>query len=308
MKKLSILLTLALPFLFSITGCLKDKDFEGEKYGIQVREAKAVSFPQTASSPVIVGITGSPNPVTVAGPFITVEAGGSATANINVKLAYDQSLVTAQGLTPLPAGTFNLNTLDVVVPRDSSFVRDLRLTVLNSDQLDPNLRYGVGLRIVSADNGYQVAANMRTVVIGFTIKNKYDGIYRLQGYHNRPNLNYPYDVTIHLVTRGPNEVNFYWPEVRSNGHPIGTGPGLTSWYGADVSPSIVFNTSTNLVTNVYNLSSAVPITMFTGAGSGVSRFEDDPVPTNRKIYVYFNYNGNPQRAFFDTLTYIGPRP
>lgn len=290
--------------LFAGTGCLKDDDFENQKYGLQINEVKAVAFPQTSKSPVIVGITGQAAPIIVDGPFITIEGEGAATSDVTVKLEFDNSIVTAKGLTPLPAGSYSMNKMETVIKAGDSSVRDLKITVNNSDALDPNKSYGIGIKMTSVNGGYQIAKNMSTVIIGFTIKNKYDGIYRLQGYHNRTPYTFPYDTEVHLITNGPNEVYFYWPEVKSKGHPIGVSPTSTSWYGDAIAPSIVFDPVTNKVVNVYNLTPGTVITMFTGAGSRESKYD----PATKSITVDWNYANNPLRAFFDDLTYIGPRP
>lgn len=309
MKKFSILFLLGAS-LFASTGCLKDKDYGDQKYGIQVDSKKAVAFTQASISPVTIGITGQPAPLTVQGPLITIEGAGAASSDITMQLSFDDALVIAQGLTPLPAGTYSLNTMTATIKAGQKFDTTLKLIINNSDQLDPNIKYGVGIRMsnVAGGNGeYQIASNMSGVVIGFAIKNKYDGIYTLRGYHNRSPYTFPYQTTMHMITNGPNEVYFYWPEVKSVGHPIGISPTSMSWYGPGIAPSIVFNNATNLVTDVYNLTPGTPITMYTGAPAGVSRFEENSA-TDKKIYVYWNYNNNPLRAFFDTLTYVGPRP
>lgn len=304
MKKFSSLFLLLAVLITTGTGCLKDEAFEDQKNGIQVTDIKAVAFPQASRSPVTIGITGQAAALTVAGPFITVESRSPASDDITVGLALDTAAVTAEGLTPLPDGTYSLSATQVTIPKDSSFIDDLTITVQNSDQLDPTVTYGIGIKIISADKGYAVASNMSTVVIGFTIKNKYDGIYQLKGYHNRVPYDFPYDTEVELITVGPNSVVFYWPEVESNGHPIGVSPTSTSWYGDGISPVIVFDPATNLVTDVYNNTPGTPITLFTGVGSRVSKYD----PATKAITVDWNYNNNPQRAFFDDLTYIGPRP
>ena len=305
MKKLSIFFGL-FAILFAVAGCLKDKGFEDQQYGIQIAGNKAVAFPQTSSSPVVVGITGLSVPVVVAGPLLTIEDASAPATNVTVKLAYDQDLVIAAGLVPLPAGTFSLNTLDAVIPAGSKTLEDLKLTVTNSDLLNPNLKYGVGFKIVSVDQGYKIAGNQSAMIIGFAIKNKYDGVYNLKGNHNRVPYNFPYDTEVHLITTGPSTVIFYWPEVESNGHPIGVGAGNSlSWYGAGISPVIEFNPTTNLVTKVFNNPpNPTPITMFIGALSRISKFD----PATKAITVDWNYNNNPNRVFFDNLTYIKPRP
>lgn len=308
MKKISLLFALVASFLLAGTGCLKDKGFEDNKYGIDITEVKAVAFTEASTSPVVVGITGQTAPLVVAGPLITIEGIGKAASDVHVKLEFSDAVATAQGVTPLPAGSYSLSTMDAVIKAGESFTTALKLTILNSIVLNPQISYGIGFKISSVDGGYKIAGNMSEVVIGFTIKNKYDGIYRLQGHHNRVPYTFPYDTEIHLVTVGPSSVIFYWPDVKSNGHPIGVGPDPVndlSWYGAGISPVIVFNTTTDLVTNVFNNPpNATVITMFTGAGSRISKYD----PATKAITVDWNYNGNPLRAFFDDLTYISPRP
>lgn len=319
MKKLSLIITLV--SFMALTGCLKDKEFENYRTGMVLTEVKGVAFPQAASSPITVGITGQAAPLVVTGPFLTLEADRPATSDVHIKLAFDDALVTAKGLTPLPAGSYSVNTLDITIPAGKSFYDQLKVTVNNTNTLDPNIKYGIGFKIVSVDGGYIIANNSRNVVLGFAIKNKYDGIYTLKGHHNRAPYTFPYETTIHMVTNGPNEVYFYWPEpgVNSTGHPIGVSAGGMSWYGNAISPSIIFNPATDLATNIYNFVPGTPISMQTTNPVGgdnnvavgetlVSRFVPGATPTQNKIYAYWRYNANDQRAFFDTLTYVGPRP
>jgi hypothetical protein len=297
-------------FILALAGCLKDDRYEDQQMGITVTDIPGVAFTQASKSPVVQGITAVPGAATVNGPIITLETSSSASSDVHITLAYDQSLVTAAGLTPVPAGTFNLSTLTPVIAAGKGSVQDLKLTVTNSTALDPSLIYGVGIKITNVDGGYQIAGNGKSVIFAFAIKNRYDGVYLLKGVHNRPTLNYPYEAEMHMITTGPNAVSFYWPEVNSAGHPIGAGPNNSlSWYGEAVSPVVEFNLSNNLVTNVYNVGAGgPPIDIYAGPGSGQGRFVDDATPTNRKMYVYFRYNANDARGFMDTLTYIGPRP
>lgn len=305
MRKISLFSTLTLS-VFLLAGCLKDEGFDNGEYGTVVKEIKAVAFPQAPTSPITVAITGNPNPVTVPGPFITIEASGPASSDIQLQLAFDDGLVTAEGMVPLPAGSYTLSTMTPTIPKDSFNIKNLTLTVTNSDQLDPNLKYGVGIKIVGSSSGYQIARNMSEMVIGFAIKNKYDGIYTLRGRHTRSPYLFPYEVEMHMVTNGPDEVYFYWPDVRSTGHPIGVSPTSVSWYGPVLSPSIVFNTTTNVVEDVYNLDPSLPVSMLTDPnyGAGPSYYD----PATKRIYVYFMYLNNPLRGFLDTLDYVGPRP
>ncbi|HEX2535660.1 MAG TPA: DUF1735 domain-containing protein, partial [Chitinophagaceae bacterium] len=121
---------------------------------------------------------------------------------------------------------------------------------LNGAKWDIAHKYALGFTIVDSAN-MNVNEGKRDIVVMIAVKNKYDGIYRLTGFHNRPTLDFPYDTEVHLITAGPNSVIFYWPLAGSIGHPIGQGPDNDlSWYGASIAPVIVFDPATDLVTEV----------------------------------------------------------
>lgn len=173
---------------------------------------------------------------------------------------------------------------------------------LNGAKWDIAHTYAMAFVIADA-GGTALASGRDTMYALISVKNKYDGIYRMQGYHNRDPYTFPYDTEIHMITAGPNSVIFYWPMAGSNGHPIGIGPGEMSWYGAAISPVVVFDPETDLVTNVYNNVAGTAITLFTGEGSRLSRFN----AADRSMTVDWNYGNNPLRAFFDDLTFIRER-
>ena len=130
----------------------------------------------------------------------------------------------------------------------------------------------------------------------------------MTGHHNRAPYDFRYDQTMHMISQGATSVIFYWPDAGSVGHPIGTGPDPVndvSWYGATIAPVVVFNPANDFVSDVFNNPpNTTPITRYDGAtGTNVSRFENG----TKRMIVHWNYNNNPLRAFFDTLTYIGPR-
>jgi len=180
----------------------------------------------------------------------------------------------------------------------------IRIDIPNSGNFDFSKHYALAFRVESiSGTGTLSAAAKDTIVCEILAKNKYDGLYTLKGVHNRDPYTFPYETEMQMQTRGASSVAFYWPEAGSAGHPIGVGPGETSWYGAAIAPVIVFDPVTNLITSVFNAGGATPITMFTGAGANSNKYD----PATKTIYVSWNYNNNPLRAFFDTLTYIGPR-
>lgn len=133
----------------------------------------------------------------------------------------------------------------------------------------------------------------------------YDGKFIMNGFSNIPGYQFPYtNVPMELITGGLNEVAFYWPQVGSIGHPYAIDANNTlSWNGAWMTPAIKFNRTTNEITDVYNLSTSPPMSLYTGSIPTHNYFDS----INRKVYVAWQYNNNPNRAFFDTLSYVGPR-
>lgn len=205
---------------------------------------------------------------------------------------------TVKPSTPKTGGTggrFN------VVMNPGEFAKPIDIVIPNATVLDPSTKYGLAFTITAADADGVISFN-RTVVVEIGAKNNYDGEYNLRGYHNRPGFQFIYDQTIHMVTTGASSVIFYWPLAGSIGHPIQTPTGV-SWYGPAIAPHVVFDPSTNLVTNVFNNAGGTVIDIYAGANSGQGRF----IPATKAMFVYWRYNMNNDRGFMDTLTYIGPR-
>lgn len=188
-----------------------------------------------------------------------------------------------------------------VVMNPGEFAKPIDIVIPNATVLDPSTKYGLAFTITAADADGVISFN-RTVVVEIGAKNNYDGEYNLRGYHNRPGFQFIYDQTIHMITTGASSVIFYWPLAGSIGHPIQTPTGV-SWYGPAIAPHVVFDPSTNLVTNVFNNAGGTVIDIYAGANSGQGRF----IPATKAMFVYWRYNMNNDRGFMDTLTYIGPR-
>lgn len=304
----SLLLLLSMVSL-AMASCLKDKGFENGEYGaIRGTEGKEfVTIPKAArkTNPMALESKAGEQTIklfTVAYDYVD-PAGSDITATVKV----NNDLVTAADpdVVILPASVYSVPNNTITVSAGGRISNEFAFNI-NTSTLDPTKKYGIGFTLESVSkSGVSIPDNMKNVVFVFALKNKYDGVYTLKGYHNRVPYNYPYETEIHMVTTGPNSVIFYWPEAESEGHPIGVGPGSMSWYGPAISPVVVFDPATDLVTDVYNNPpNPTVITMFTGTGSRVSKYD----PATKSITVDWNYNGNPERAFFDDLTYIGPRP
>lgn len=200
-----------LTVLFS--GCLKDKGFDNGQYGIPVIERKSVAIPQAGT--LEYAITSSDEPLIIKAPIFTVESINKPTSDINVKFALKPALVYANpDLTLLSPDKYNLN-LDGVI-KAGKVSDTLRFEIKKPSDLDPNKIHALGLELVSADNGYQVASNLKEVLILISIKNKYDGIYEVTGTLkdvSEAGANYTtsFPRTFFLSTTGPNSVDVASP-------------------------------------------------------------------------------------------------
>ncbi len=317
MKKILLKSALFAAFAMMVTGCLKDKGFEDHEYGINDPDASpaGIGFPLGSKAANIVGIEVSGNPQIISTePVITLFSGDPAPSDINITLTLNPGLVAAYNaanstnVLDLPTNLYSFQTLNVVLPAGERMVK-VPMTITSSTSLDPTKAYGVGLTISSADAGYTIAENFKNLLLIFNIKNKYDGIYKLYGFHNRPGLDAPYkNITVHMVTTGPDKVKMYWPALGADAHPINGG---SSYYGnfttefkfalssASVNPLIAID-------NPYTPGSPA----FTIVPGSNSRWVDTVIngSATKVIFAQYYYANNPtQRGFSDTLYYSGPR-
>jgi hypothetical protein len=233
---------------------------------------------------------------------VTLQLDGADTAMLK---AYNKTYKT--NYVPLPTSTYVFDpaiasgkiTL-TYAPGD--FAKQIYVTIPNALLLDMSKAYGFCFKASTTGVGTWSGSTNDTMLIHVMPKNKYDGLYLLKGVHNRSPYNLPYETNMELRTTGASSVAFWWPDAEDYGHPIGTADGI-SWYGNVIAPVIVFDPVTDFVSNVYNAGGPTVITKFTGAGANSNLYD----AATKTIYVSWNYNGNPLRAFFDTLTFVSDR-
>ena len=310
-----ILAALAVAF----TGCLKDKGFDNHTYGINDPDTQppGVGFPRGVSAKYSVGVDLSATPQNINGVvYVNLEAGNPAKSDIHITLAINDALRTAYNtangtnILALPSSAYSL-TLSLTIPAGSRNV-EVPLVLPNTSVLNPNDTYGLGITIASVDGGYLIASNLKNLFIEIGLKNKYDGVYRLNGVHNRSPYTFPFETEVEMWTTGASSVAMFWPDGGDFGQPIGTGPGSVNWYGNAVSPNFIFNPTTNECINVnLQVGAAVTLAMVTLDNTPDSN-PDGPIynryePTPKKMYLTYQYNGNNLRRFYDTLTYLRKR-
>ena len=190
----------------------------------------------------------------------------------------------------------------VVIPSGKNTANLLIPIKVNQMSLEGN--YAIPLEITNA-SGENISGNFGKIAIKVSPKNKYDGVYKLTGYHNRVPYNYPYDTEMEMVTTGANTVAFYFVAAGSFGHPIGTATGM-SWYGSGISPVLEFDLNTNKIVNAFNQGGATVISLYTTA-QGADAKSNTYDPATKTISVSWMYSNNPLRAFFDELVYLRSR-
>jgi hypothetical protein len=317
MRKI-LLFTLAVSVIAVISGCLKDKKFERQEYGIQIKEVKAVAFPQGPSSPNYIGVTAQSTPLTIDGPFITLEEDGNAKADVTVTLQINPSLVTAGGFVPLPVSAVTVNTLSPKIVAGSK-ITDIKLTFPNSAALNPSLEYGLGLTITAVDQGYKIAANKKDILLVFTVKNKYDGVYRLTmrsdgwaAYGIASGATGIYGSDIHLITAGANSVTLYTPPPfdwnLQSGFTGGVGVITGSTGFGATTPRYTVDVATNNVLSVVNTSpdDGRGRTLFLEASPTLPN-KYDPVAKILYLEYYMTQLTRPNQKFFMSFAYLRPR-
>ncbi len=329
MKKITTILAI-LGTTFVMTGCLKDKGFDNNTYGINDPDTQppGVGFPLAAKSKVDFGLNVAATTQTVNDiVYVNLESGVAASSAVNVTLTNNTAALlsaynTANGLTgssavlALPTSLYNV-ALTLTIPAGGRNVQ-VPVNVTNTTTLDPNRQYAVGLTISAVDGGYKIATNLDDLLIVFGVKNAYDGKYNLRGkFHHPTGANPPANFTtnVEMQTTGPNSVKMYWPLAAAFASPISFG-GSLNYFGTQ-EPEFTVNTGTNAVTVQNVAAGAVTFYTMSATGFGAAPYIHRWVPATKVFYASWGYNlgaggafggnGSISRMWEDTLTYTGPR-
>jgi len=325
MKRILIIAASALTLSVLVSSCLKDKGFEDGEYGTDVKEIKGVAFPLAPSSPVIKSINSQTTTQDFQVPNITLEQEGAAASDVTVTVTLNNALVAdamaadpTLNLTVLPADAYTISTTSIVIPAGQKFSDALKLNIPNSSSLDPTLTFAVGFSITAVSSGYTIAANQKDIVVGFSIKNKYDGVYNLRfrttGWgaygiaDDAPSEEYATEVDMETSGANSNRLfNNYFGDYILPGFTGGAGnvAGYTA-FGA-TSPEFVFDLNTNALIDVRNtaLPDARNRTLAINPAVTDSRYD----PATKTIYASFlmGQTGRPNQVFYDTLTFVSER-
>lgn len=200
MKKIKFLTFLLAAIALTGTGCLKDKGYDNQQYGINDADASPAGVGFTLGVKFFnnTGLTLSDQPQLIDSAVVTISllSGKPAATDVVVKVQVDPALLadynTANGtsIIQLDPALYSISTVDVVIPAGKT-KGIININVPNTTTLDPNETYGLGFRIVSVDGGYIIASNEKTVLLSIAIKNIYDGNYTSNGYVYHPSAPRP---------------------------------------------------------------------------------------------------------------------
>lgn len=324
MKKILLASVLFTAVSFLVAGCLKDKGFENNEYGINDpdKQPPGVGFPFGVKAKNDVGLDVTTNPQTVNGlVYVNLESGIAAPQDINVTLSDNTATLLAAynsafgtNILAMPTNLYSIPA-GLVIPAGARNV-ETSLVVTNTTGLDANRQYAVGITISAVDGGYKIASNLDDLFIVFSVKNAYDGKYDMVGqfYHptNEPGFLH-HEFQVELQTSGPSSVSVFWPLVGGYNIPLTVGgqPACcfaAQEFGITVNPATNAAAAVNIAvggTIVYD-----PILSYNG-NSYNNRWD----PANKIIYLAFGYTLGPggtvtpgaSRAWIDTLIRTGPR-
>lgn len=316
MKRILSSLSILALVIVTATGCLKDTGFEDNEYGINnPGGSKAgVGFNLGLSDKEVFGINAVNTAQTI--DVIVNYTGPLSDKDITVTIAPKNILVTNYNdsngtTTEIPAaGQLTIPT-SVVIPAGQHY-GTISIGVPDASVFDPTVEYGIGLQIVSADNGVQVAQNLDELFVAFNIKNKYDGRYTLKaslagwaayGISDGPTV---YTLTgFNLVTSGPASVTFDHPQTGDSQFGWTTTGGLTS-FGA-TGPQITFDPATDKVIKVENLVPDDGRGRIFILNPAVTTSAFDPATHNVFVSYILKQNGRPNMIITANFTYVGPR-
>ncbi|MDB5232393.1 MAG: hypothetical protein JWN76_3198 [Chitinophagaceae bacterium] len=225
---------------------------------------------------------------------------------------------TARGTSyiPLPPTTFTPDASNPKSGNDYSltfgpgeFYKQLKITVPNATALDPNKKYALGFKITSVDNNGKISASEKQVVVEVGIKNKWDGVYTVNGTMvdlTASTITGYYPLTFELRTTGSNTLAVFDKSQGTQTHLILSGGGA-SQYGT-FGLNITIDPATNKVTGIVN-SFGQPSANGRSAAldpTGVNAY--DPATKTFRIKYFLLQPGTTVRTTFDeTWVFSGVR-
>lgn len=328
MKKIIFASLLLTGLSAAFTGCLKDKGFDNNEYGINDPDTQppAVGFPFGSKAKADFGLDVSATAQSVAGlVYVNLESGTPAKSAVAVTLINNSTALiaaynTANNLTgtsailAMPAALYTV-PLALTIPAGGRNV-ETSINVSSTISLDPNRAYAIGLTISTVDGGYKIASNLKNLLVVFNVKNGYDGKYTIKGRFHHPTASNPpaaFTTVVEMQTTGPNSVKMYSPVFGEFCSPA-LFSGSLNRFGSQ-EPKFTVNTATNAVVVTNDFGGGVAYSM-TATGLGALPYNHRWDPATKTFYASWGYNliggafggnGSSSRVWEDTLIRTGPR-
>lgn len=216
---------------------------------------------------------------------------------LNSVVVYDYNTANGTSYKPVPATAIALPTANYVLgPEKRSTM--VRCVVRPSSLL--NGFYAIGLSIAEMSDG-DISPIGKNVIVFISIKNEYDGIYRLNGFSQIPgsayigNFTVPCTEKLEVATASDNSVHL------SPAQPVANGSSFI--YISNLLPTIQFDKATNKVSGVIGRAGGIDL-IFPYDPNYNSRYD----ASTKTIFVKYGIApAGSGRFIIDTLTYCGPR-
>jgi Domain of unknown function (DUF1735)/Domain of unknown function (DUF4361) len=194
----ALLLTVAL----AVSSCVKNNGYadtinDSNKFIAEISEAGAEDINSLALNAV---------PVQEDVVLCEVRIGSKVVPNkaFTIKLKNTPTLITeyntanSTSYVDMPASAFT-GSYDIVIPAGK---RAANMVIkINKAGLDLSKEYAIGLTVASVDGGATISSTAKNLVVGFLIKNQYDGDYASSG--TRYNFNSSADAPNNYVSTAP---------------------------------------------------------------------------------------------------------
>jgi len=239
-----------------------------------------------------------------------------APEDIKVHLNLDETIISTYNdslgtnYTALPSRLYTIDGYDLTIPKGQK--KDtliIKLHLPNYTSADYSESYALGIRIESTTKG-TVSGNYGSALFQILVKNKYDGVYQVNGtYQDYVNSLFTgaYPQTVDLITTSGNVVELQYQDYGlPNNYVFYTGTSYS--YFSNWSPIFTFDNTTNKATAVTN---------YYGQGTNSSKRSGqidvttdnyyDPATKTIHITYYLVQNGSLRGKFTEVYTYTGAR-
>lgn len=302
---------IALVVTASLSSCLKDNlqpDFSQNKPVIEL--PLGTSATNGGGNSLTTSFTLNPTVPSDYFVYLNYAAPSAPSKDVTVTISTDSAAVTkfntANGTNyiAMPANGYTLASNKVVIPAGQKLVKiPFKINTVN---LDITKTYALPVTIVDG-GGFTVSGNFGTLITILTLRNKWDGIYKVAGNmidQVNSSLTGVYPITLQLITQGATSVVIADPNVNNGSfaHGIlnGTSP---SSYGS-FSPVFTVNPATNVITSAVNYYGQPTTNNGRSARldvTGDNKFimsADGNTPVSMKVKYVMVQNGT-DRTFFD---------